>query len=359
MGVTQRSDRGEMAEKPKDKDRTFRALFIAYLVWHCVVSAALVLMISQLVGGALRIIDMPALQDVHVILGVGVAGWVLAAIFSVLALCVIVLGFLLAFMSRGALVDPARAHACLIVSRVLFLVCLCGLVYALFQADAISFFVYCYSLILTCLIMLSMGRLSERAGDAEEGVEASEPRRPDRLEPEVRLDLTSDEHACRGYTAVLRMWGFLKVLMGIVFVLPGDFSILGQAGPWFGSSLFSSTFGLGLILCVGGIYNVVCGLIGKREIDRGRDYTPFVRLSLLAAIVSGFVLVASVATFLLAHVDMSQELFAAVLDAALAAAVLFYARRIQRGQQTGPTGSPDVESPSAGTSITSPTDTRE
>lgn len=358
MSTTRRSDRGEMAEKPKDRDRTFKALFVAYLIWHCVVSAALLLMISQFVGGALRIIDVPALQDVHVILGVSVPGWLLAVIFSVLALCVVVLGFLLAFMSKGALTDPTRAHTCLLVSRTIFVVCLCGLVYAMFQADAISFFVYCYSLVLTCLIMLSMGRLSERSQNDEEENDVSEQRRPDRLEPKVRLDLTPDEHACRGYTAVLRMWGFLKVLMAIVFVLPGDFSMLGQAGPWFGSSLFSSTFGMGLILGVGGIYNIVCGLVGKRAIDRREDYTLFVRLSLLAAIVSGLVLVASVATFLLAHVDMSQELFAAVLDAALAAAVLFYARRIHGGQLASRTR-PAAEAPSSDASATSPTDTRE
>lgn len=323
------------SKQKHDGERSVKPLAIGYLVWHCVSSAALVVLLvicSMAYAGAFP--SVTQLSSEVFVFGASVSVWILIVVAWVVVCSVSVIGVLFGAGALLARTRPGTLAATVKLARAMVVVCALDVVYSLLQQNVVSVLASIVSLGLTLALSLEIRRAAEcadRTGELAEAMpkrslaaEAASgmPSREGVLDPELKglFGLV------RGYTTTMLVWGSLRSLSGLS-------ALFSTAGGGQGA-LDAPSLAAALLIVASGVYLFVVGRLGHSALAGGSRLRSFFLAGIVGLCISGLMLVAALVVSALGVVSLlhgtSTVCFCLALDCALYITGCVYASKLHK-----------------------------
>ena len=312
-----------MADEKHDAPRSIKPLAIGYLVWHCVSSLAIlvILTFTTLAYAGVYSVQEDLPQTVT-LMGWPISAWLFIVGSWIAMGLVLVAGVSFAVFALTAQNMPERFGRAIVLGRVMFCLCALDLVFCIIQGDPVSLVATIISASLTAALALEVRALSKAAAQSmpkksfvAESID-EEPIREELLEGYVR----SLFKATTGYCTIMLAWGVLRVVYGLSSLIALPLALGGR----------EATFGLvsSLVIMAIGVYLILSGRSGKTALSGSGSLSRFLLMCKVGVIVSGGALALFVFLLLLGTAPTSGEVFCAVVDLALCFAGLFNGSRL-------------------------------
>lgn len=312
-----------MADGQNEASRSLRPLGIGYLVWHCVSSLAiLVILLFTTLAYAGVYSVRGELPDMVALLGYKVSAWPFIVGSWVTLALVFLAGLTFAISALTFQGEHGRLGRAVVLGRVMFVLCVINLLSSIVQGDAVSIISSVISSTLTASLALEVRKASR--GESKEVprksfVAASIVEEPLRLET-LSEDARTRFKSTSGYATVMLAWGVLRVLYGLVTLL----SLPVASGARFVLYGLASA----LVIVGVGVFLIVAGRFGKTALSGTGKLETFLALCKVGVLVSAAALVLFVVLLLGGYAPTSGEVFCAVVDLVLCGAGLDNGRKL-------------------------------
>lgn len=305
---------------------SLKPLGIGYLVWHCVSSLAIlvILLFTTLAYAGVYSVHGSLPEQVS-LMGYKVSAWLYVIGSWVILVPVLLAGITFGVSALTFQREHSRLGRAVVLGRVMFALCVINLLASIVQGDAVSMVSSVISSALTSALALEVRK--ESAGDTKGAQDA--PRKTfvaESIDEEpIRMgELSDDARACfrttSGYATVMLAWGTLRILYGVatLFSLP------------VASGTTSAMYGLASAIVIIGVgaFLVVAGRFGKTALCGSGKLETFLRLCRVGVLVAAGALALFVVLLLAGLAPTAGEVFCAVADLALCGAGLLNGGRL-------------------------------
>lgn len=306
-----------------------RPLSCAYLVWLSIslLCVAVTLGYTTLAYAGL-VSTASELYPTTQVLGFQISVWVLLVASWVIFAAVAFVGSLFGIRAFKLPSNPGIRDSATKYGRIVFSLSFLDLLFSVFQQNATSSISSIVSVGLSGFLLLEVARF---APNTEEVATSSSKRSVSAieaigLEQELEESLSRDAkelyRLLRGYSTIMLIWGLLRLLSGVSQVF-GRGYVAGDA-----ESLRNAIAGADV--CLVGIYLLVTGRYGKLALAGGRNLKTFSILSGVGLVISALTLIPVFLWWWQGRALAAGDVFCVVVDLALYAAGVFYARSLDR-----------------------------